>query len=164
MALSDRRQGHIEVLQKERSNLQVNKTSLGEEDFQSSTTICTEKSLSQEMFIYNQSPIATERSCGRCQPGWVFSKSSCYFYSYSESSQKKNWQDSRADCISRGGDLLIINSTQEQVGRHIISFLFFFFFFFFFTLPESESDLFIVIQANYIKDAPQNEMTMQGQH
>lgn len=83
MALSDRRQGHIELLQKERSNLQVNKTSL-------------------------------EKSCGRCEPGWVFSKSSCYFYSYSESSQKKNWQESRADCIGRGSDLLIINSTEEQ--------------------------------------------------
>lgn len=83
MALSDRRQGHIEELKRERSHLQGNKTSL-------------------------------ESSCGKCQPGWVFSKPSCYFYSHPDAHSKKNWQDSREDCISRGGDLLIINSTQEQ--------------------------------------------------
>ncbi|XP_019720997.1 perlucin-like protein, partial [Hippocampus comes] len=28
---------------------------------------------------------------------------------------KKNWQDSRADCIGRGGDLLVIKNLQEQI-------------------------------------------------
>ncbi|XP_028251738.1 CD209 antigen-like protein A isoform X2 [Parambassis ranga] len=53
-----------------------------------------------------------ELSCGRCQPGWTLFNTSCYYFSPPESS--KNWQDSRADCISKGGDLLVINSLEEQ--------------------------------------------------
>ncbi|KAM7402962.1 hypothetical protein PAMA_003743 [Pampus argenteus] len=58
---------------------------------------------------------ALEESCGRCRPGWTFIKSSCYYFSNSLSDSKKNWPDSRADCISRGGDLLVINDLQEQL-------------------------------------------------
>uniref|UniRef100_A0A8C6T1X5 C-type lectin domain-containing protein n=1 Tax=Neogobius melanostomus TaxID=47308 RepID=A0A8C6T1X5_9GOBI len=55
-----------------------------------------------------------EVSCGRCPVGWIFLKTSCYFYSNSPSNAKKNWPDSRADCTSRGGDLLVINNLEEQ--------------------------------------------------
>ncbi|XP_028252058.1 hepatic lectin-like isoform X2 [Parambassis ranga] len=63
-----------------------------------------------------QSNISTmEGSCGRCLSGWIYFNSTCYFFSYSESmTVKKNWPDSRADCISRGSDLVVIGNPEEQ--------------------------------------------------
>ncbi|XP_068563042.1 CD209 antigen-like protein E [Cebidichthys violaceus] len=57
-----------------------------------------------------------EGSCGRCLEGWRLLKSSCYYFSHHASNSKKNWPDSRAHCISQGGDLLVIsNSTEQQL-------------------------------------------------
>ncbi|XP_055004135.1 CD209 antigen-like protein C [Boleophthalmus pectinirostris] len=56
-----------------------------------------------------------ENNCGRCPPAWLLFKNSCYYYSIPPPNSKKNWADSRADCISRGGDLLVINNLEEQM-------------------------------------------------
>ncbi|KAM8736626.1 asialoglycoprotein receptor 1-like isoform 2-T2 [Acanthopagrus schlegelii] len=83
-ALTDSFQGRIETLQTQRANLQSNKTTL-------------------------------EENCGRCRPGWIVLKSSCYYFSSRQvANSKKNWLDSRADCIQQGGDLLVINTLEEQ--------------------------------------------------
>ncbi|KAM6969156.1 uncharacterized protein LKV04_017887 [Tautogolabrus adspersus] len=80
----ERLQRQIETLRKEREKLQSNKSAL-------------------------------EENCGRCQPGWILLKLSCYYFSSrNESNPKKNWLDSRADCVSKGGELLVINNLQEQ--------------------------------------------------
>lgn len=50
-------------------------------------------------------------------PGWIFQKRSCYYFSDEEVSSKKNWTDSRNYCMSKGGDLLVINNLEEQVGK-----------------------------------------------
>ncbi|XP_034543148.1 C-type lectin domain family 4 member F-like [Notolabrus celidotus] len=42
--------------------------------------------------------------------GWVYYSGSFYYIS----SLEKTWQESRADCQSRGADLMIINSREEQ--------------------------------------------------
>ncbi|XP_005916856.1 CD209 antigen-like protein D [Haplochromis burtoni] len=56
-----------------------------------------------------------EGSCGGCLPGWALFNSSCYFFSYTESSTvKKNWHESREDCVSRGSDLVVIDNQEEQ--------------------------------------------------
>uniref|UniRef100_A0A669CAH3 C-type lectin domain-containing protein n=1 Tax=Oreochromis niloticus TaxID=8128 RepID=A0A669CAH3_ORENI len=58
---------------------------------------------------------ALEGSCGGCLPGWALFNSSCYFFSYTESSTvKKNWHQSREDCGSRGSDLVVIDDQEEQ--------------------------------------------------
>ncbi|XP_062296360.1 C-type lectin domain family 4 member M-like [Scomber scombrus] len=58
---------------------------------------------------------ALEGTCGKCLTGWALFNSSCYFFSYSESKTvKKNWPDSREDCISRGADLVVIDNPEEQ--------------------------------------------------
>uniref|UniRef100_A0A8C5E9L8 CD209 antigen-like protein E n=1 Tax=Gouania willdenowi TaxID=441366 RepID=A0A8C5E9L8_GOUWI len=54
-------------------------------------------------------------SCGKCPADWFFHNSSCYFFSIVKSASfQKNWHDSRADCISRGSDLTVIDSPEEQ--------------------------------------------------
>ncbi|XP_040915996.1 C-type lectin domain family 7 member A-like [Toxotes jaculatrix] len=55
-----------------------------------------------------------EQNCGRCLPGWILLKSSCYYFSPNELLSRKNWLDSRVNCISQGGDLLVINNLVEQ--------------------------------------------------
>ncbi|XP_022606975.1 CD209 antigen-like protein E isoform X2 [Seriola dumerili] len=58
---------------------------------------------------------ALEGTCGRCLSSWTLLNSTCYFFSYTESSTvKRNWPDSRADCISRGADLVVIDNPEEQ--------------------------------------------------
>ncbi|KAM4620555.1 uncharacterized protein ACJ7VT_007224 [Polymixia lowei] len=57
---------------------------------------------------------AIEESCGHCLPDWVFLNSTCYLFSIPDFHSKKNWPDSRADCISRGADLLVIDNWEEQ--------------------------------------------------
>ncbi|XP_030574819.1 hepatic lectin-like [Archocentrus centrarchus] len=63
-----------------------------------------------------QSNISTlEGSCGSCLPGWILFNSSCYFFSSTESSTvTKNWHNSRADCVRRGSDLVVIDDQVEQ--------------------------------------------------
>lgn len=52
----------------------------------------------------------------KCPSGWIKFGSSCYFVS----TVKKTWISSRQDCISRGGDLLIVNSVKEQAFANLI--------------------------------------------
>ncbi|XP_028282787.1 C-type lectin domain family 4 member M-like [Parambassis ranga] len=47
---------------------------------------------------------------GRRQQGWVLFQNSYYYIS----SDTKSWQDSKADCVQKGADLVIINSKEEQ--------------------------------------------------
>ncbi|KAJ3613035.1 hypothetical protein NHX12_019291 [Muraenolepis orangiensis] len=61
-------------------------------------------------------------SCGHCKEGWVLLNSTCYFFSnfLLDSPTRKNWPDSRQDCISRKADLVVIESWEEQ-RRHVSS-------------------------------------------
>uniref|UniRef100_A0A7N6B196 C-type lectin domain-containing protein n=1 Tax=Anabas testudineus TaxID=64144 RepID=A0A7N6B196_ANATE len=64
--------------------------------------------------------ICNTGTCGKCLPGWNLLNSSCYFFSYLESSTvKKNWADSRADCVRRGADLVVIDTPEEQTSTKI---------------------------------------------
>ena len=47
----------------------------------------------------------------QCPQNWKEFNSRCYFLS----TEEKTWEDSRRDCQSRGADLVVIDSEQEQV-------------------------------------------------
>ncbi|XP_071318296.1 CD209 antigen-like protein B [Trachinotus anak] len=51
-----------------------------------------------------------ERICKKCPDSWRLFETKCYYFS----SRMLNWSSSRAWCRTQGGDLLIINSEQEQ--------------------------------------------------
>ncbi|XP_034563426.1 C-type lectin domain family 10 member A-like [Notolabrus celidotus] len=51
-----------------------------------------------------------ERSCKRCPDSWRHFDSKCYYFS----PHTLTWSSSRAWCQTQGGDLLIINSEEEQ--------------------------------------------------
>ncbi|XP_029686911.1 C-type lectin domain family 4 member G-like [Takifugu rubripes] len=55
-------------------------------------------------------------SCNKCQPGWMLLKSACYYFSsQNKSDTKRNWDESRGNCVNQGGDLLVIDSLEKQV-------------------------------------------------
>lgn len=72
------------------------------------------QAMKMEKSLLESNITSLEVSCGKCPVGWILLKTSCYFFSSNPSNIKKNWPDSRADCISRGGDLLVINNLEEQ--------------------------------------------------
>uniref|UniRef100_A0A8C5CCV6 CD209 antigen-like protein C n=1 Tax=Gadus morhua TaxID=8049 RepID=A0A8C5CCV6_GADMO len=45
-----------------------------------------------------------------CPEGWRKFENACYHHS----DQKKSWNNGRNDCIKKGGDLVVIDSSQEQ--------------------------------------------------
>ncbi|GAA6229182.1 CD209 antigen-like protein A [Lates japonicus] len=51
-----------------------------------------------------------ERICKKCHDSWRLFEAKCYYFS----SRMLTWSSSRAWCRTQGGDLLIINSEQEQ--------------------------------------------------
>ncbi|XP_068195592.1 CD209 antigen-like protein C [Antennarius striatus] len=55
-------------------------------------------------------------SCERCPSEWFLVNTTCYFHSKETSRPMKNWNDSRADCISRGGNLAVIDNLKEQIN------------------------------------------------
>ncbi|XP_024860748.1 CD209 antigen-like protein E isoform X2 [Kryptolebias marmoratus] len=60
-----------------------------------------------------------EKNCGRCPLEWVLLKTGCYYFSKSDAASRKNWSDSRADCVSKGSDLVVINSLEEQLSLNV---------------------------------------------
>uniref|UniRef100_A0A3B4YA89 Asialoglycoprotein receptor 1-like n=1 Tax=Seriola lalandi dorsalis TaxID=1841481 RepID=A0A3B4YA89_SERLL len=51
-----------------------------------------------------------QRICKKCPDSWRLLETKCYYFS----SRMLSWSSSRAWCRTQGGDLLIINSEQEQ--------------------------------------------------
>ncbi|XP_023250607.1 CD209 antigen-like protein E [Seriola lalandi dorsalis] len=54
--------------------------------------------------------VKINQPCQKCEGGWEQDGGQCYFFSISRSS----WEDSRNECKRRGGDLVKIDSREEQ--------------------------------------------------
>ncbi|XP_062266141.1 C-type lectin domain family 4 member E-like [Platichthys flesus] len=57
-----------------------------------------------------QPPSVREQTCPSCEDGWEPHGGKCYFFS----SVKLTWIESRRQCKSMRGDLVVINSREEQ--------------------------------------------------
>uniref|UniRef100_A0A3P8QRX4 C-type lectin domain-containing protein n=1 Tax=Astatotilapia calliptera TaxID=8154 RepID=A0A3P8QRX4_ASTCA len=55
--------------------------------------------------------INTNDSCYKCEEGWEQHGGKCYYFSTKSSS----WNKSRTECITKGGDLVKIDSSEEQI-------------------------------------------------
>ncbi|XP_062342207.1 C-type lectin domain family 10 member A-like [Osmerus eperlanus] len=55
-----------------------------------------------------------EGNCGLCLPGWDLHKSMCYYFATSDY-PLLSWKSSRDDCISRGAELVVIDSREKQL-------------------------------------------------
>lgn len=113
-ALIDSFERRIQSLQAERTNLQSQRTTLG--TFRIKFHFLLHRNTRRTYAaVITDRLVKTEKNCDRCPSGWVLLKTSCYYFSNYEAASKKNWSDSRADCVSKGGDLVVINSWEEQV-------------------------------------------------
>uniref|UniRef100_A0AAQ6IRY1 C-type lectin domain-containing protein n=1 Tax=Anabas testudineus TaxID=64144 RepID=A0AAQ6IRY1_ANATE len=69
------------------------------------------------MLIYKQlqwslySNLLKVHTCPKCEEGWELHGGKCYYFSTS----KSTWDQSRDDCRRGGGDLVKIDSREEQV-------------------------------------------------
>ncbi|XP_062393895.1 C-type lectin domain family 4 member M-like [Sardina pilchardus] len=60
-------------------------------------------------------PLGTqERVCTPCLRGWRLFSTHCYFFS----TELRSWSSSRMHCLQQGGDLVLIDSVEEQEYLH----------------------------------------------
>ncbi|XP_053302285.1 hepatic lectin isoform X2 [Pleuronectes platessa] len=67
----------------------------------------TKKSLQK---LQDEAKNLTEETCSSCEDGWEPHGGKCYFFS----SVTSTWDQSRTQCKSMRGDLVVINSREEQ--------------------------------------------------
>ncbi|KAM3594112.1 uncharacterized protein V6R79_002435 [Siganus canaliculatus] len=104
------------ALQRERTNHVKLKLQIKQEKVQTDSIMGQIEKLQTEKTHLQSNKTGLEDSCGSCKLGWKLLKSSCYYFSSQDpSNSRKNWTDSRADCMKVGGDLLVISSLEEQL-------------------------------------------------
>ncbi|XP_051240083.1 CD209 antigen-like protein C [Dicentrarchus labrax] len=72
------------------------------------------KKVEEERNWLKMSLMGLSESSQQCPAGWIKINSRCYFLS----SEKKTWEESRQHCQSKGADLVVINSKQEQMALY----------------------------------------------
>nr|XP_046263019.1 C-type lectin domain family 4 member M-like isoform X2 [Scatophagus argus] len=116
----DRLQRSYNTLNISKNYLQISYNSLWKDKEQLQTS-CNSLQREKEWLQTNYSTLAADidqlemqmdkvRTRLQCPIGWKKFDISCYFVS----TTKKNWTLSRKDCISRGADLVVIDSRDEQ--------------------------------------------------
>ncbi|XP_037097886.1 CD209 antigen-like protein E isoform X2 [Syngnathus acus] len=58
----------------------------------------------------------TENGCRHCPVGWILLNSMCYYFALSPLDGKKSWRHARHFCQIHGGDLITIDSIEEEIA------------------------------------------------
>ncbi|XP_019712973.1 CD209 antigen-like protein C [Hippocampus comes] len=54
--------------------------------------------------------------CSYCPIGWILMNSACYYFALSRTDRQKSWQNARDFCQMYGGDLIAIDSIEEEIA------------------------------------------------
>ncbi|CAL8265981.1 unnamed protein product [Lota lota] len=100
----------LQGLQSELTERQKELSTLVEERNQQNSSLFSLKQRFDELLKENIKSIPSLPHRKRCPKGWRKFENSCYHKSNSVNS----WENSRKDCMERGGDLVVIDSSQEQ--------------------------------------------------
>uniref|UniRef100_A0AAY4CA43 C-type lectin domain-containing protein n=1 Tax=Denticeps clupeoides TaxID=299321 RepID=A0AAY4CA43_9TELE len=63
--------------------------------------------------------IRSRDSCGRCPQGWRLLNATCYYFS-DEGLHKRGWEQSRQDCVNKGGDLAVVDTQEKQFVSEVL--------------------------------------------
>ncbi|KAM4555707.1 uncharacterized protein PAE49_014685 [Odontesthes bonariensis] len=96
-------------LWKDKNQLQMMYNTLRKEKEQLQSK-CSSLAADRDQLQRNIDKITVKVRGMKCQTGWSKFDTGCYFLS----AAKKNWTESREDCIAAGADLVIIDSQDEQ--------------------------------------------------
>ncbi|XP_042169589.1 asialoglycoprotein receptor 1-like, partial [Oncorhynchus tshawytscha] len=119
ISIGDSKNKHISLhkmnMTKERDQLQMSYNGLTKErdQLQTSYNGLTKERDQLERERDNFQKKFEEKTC--CSNGWMRFEGSCYYIStFYISTGKDTWDHARQDCLSRGADLVIIDSKDEQ--------------------------------------------------
>ncbi|XP_028839012.1 C-type lectin domain family 4 member E-like [Denticeps clupeoides] len=121
---SSQANGELESLKADYKRLAATKSTLHEEfgkvlSEKKALQVRLERAMSQIVALRqekerseNQLKISRD-SCGRCPQGWRLLNATCYYFS-DEGLHKRGWEQSRQDCVNKGGDLAVVDTQEKQ--------------------------------------------------
>uniref|UniRef100_A0A3Q0RHN5 C-type lectin domain-containing protein n=1 Tax=Amphilophus citrinellus TaxID=61819 RepID=A0A3Q0RHN5_AMPCI len=75
------------------------------------------ETITKEIETMRSHLLMTSNGCKHCPAGWILMNSVCYYFSFSDNGYK-TWKESRDFCQLHGGDLIIIDSKDEEVSSY----------------------------------------------
>uniref|UniRef100_A0A3Q1JNA6 C-type lectin domain-containing protein n=1 Tax=Anabas testudineus TaxID=64144 RepID=A0A3Q1JNA6_ANATE len=98
----------LHILLVKQNELKTNLTEMTEERNKLKTNLTQLTAKHNRLLCFANSICVTDKTC---PDGWTKSCSSCYFLS----TESGSWTTGREDCRTRGADLVVIHSAEEQV-------------------------------------------------
>lgn len=95
---------------------QVTKWEIEHENRKSKTYKKLSDKIQMEIAGLNSHIPMIKEGCRHCLPGWTFTNSLCYYFSFSDAMKRRPWQEARQFCRKQGGDLAVIDSREKHLA------------------------------------------------